>query len=82
MNLIDFHVTKILEEKRDKVYKLYGMTEIQARNEEDECWVAYLLGDGVKQTYEYWDDGGTRIETVILNLQYDKPYYVGYIGQH
>ena len=27
MNLIDFHVTEIISEERDKVWKLYGMSE-------------------------------------------------------
>ena len=31
MNLVDFVVTKILEERRGKVYELYGMTETEAR---------------------------------------------------
>ena len=27
MNLIDFHVTEIISEERNKVWKLYGMSE-------------------------------------------------------
>lgn len=38
MNLIDFHVTKIITEERDKVYKLFGMTEYDVNNETDESW--------------------------------------------
>lgn len=36
MNLVDFYVTKILEEKRGLAYELYGMTKEQAEAEEAE----------------------------------------------
>lgn len=32
MNVIDFHVTKILSEKYGKVYELYGMTLEKAQS--------------------------------------------------
>ncbi|MDF2950448.1 MAG: hypothetical protein K0S18_31 [Anaerocolumna sp.] len=83
MNLIDFHVTKIISEEKDVVYKLLNITKEQVDNETEELWKNFLLGNGVKQTYEYWDDGGTRIDTEIFNLDKNqKPYYVGYVGQH
>jgi hypothetical protein len=86
MNLIDFHVTKIIEEKKDKVYKLYNMSEeqlIEESKKEDNWWYNYLIGNGVEQVFEYWDEGGKRINSEIFNLdQGNVPYYVGYIGQH
>ena len=83
MNLIDFHVTKILEETNDKVYKLFGMVEDDVNNEVDESWKQYLLCNGIKQTYEYWDDGGVQIDSEIFNLdRYQKPFYAGYVGSH
>lgn len=27
MNLVDFHVTEIISEERDKIWKLFGMSE-------------------------------------------------------
>jgi hypothetical protein len=83
MNLIDFHVTKIIKEKKDKIYKLLGKTDDYVNNETDEGWKNYLLGNGIKQTYEYWDDGGTRTGAEIFNLDEGQtPYYIGYVGQH
>ncbi len=84
MNLIDFHVTKIVEETKDKVYKLYGMSEDELRKEKsDEWWYKFLCGNGIKQVYEYCDDGGTRIDKSVFNLDVgQKPYFVGYVGQH
>ena len=49
MNLVDFCVTEILEEKSGPVYELYGMTKEQAEAEEPESWRAVLLSQGVKQ---------------------------------
>jgi hypothetical protein len=84
MNLIDFHVTEIIKEEYDKMYKLYDMTEQKLELEkEDELWYNFLLGDGVKQTYRYCDEGGYYINTVCFNLsEGQKPYYVGFVGQH
>ena len=84
MNLIDFHVTKIIEETHDTVYKLYKMTEEQLEKEKaDKGWYEFLCGNGVKQVYEYWDDGGIRIDSEVFNLdQGQKPYYIGYVGKH
>lgn len=84
MNLIDFHVTKIIEETEDKVYKLYGMSDEKLEKEKsDEWWYGFLCGNGIKQVYEYWDDGGTRVDKNVFNLDVgQKPYYVGYVGQH
>lgn len=33
MNVIDFHVTDIISEERDKVWKLYGMSETELEKE-------------------------------------------------
>lgn len=86
MNTIDFHVTKIIDVKRDVIYKLYNMNEDQLNKEKentDKWWYNYLCGNGVKQTFEYWDEGGKRIDTEIFNLdQGNEPYFVGYVGQH
>ena len=86
MNLIDFHVTEIISEERDKVWKLYGMSEKELEREkedEDSNWVKHLLSDGLKQKYKYWDDGGEFVGENVFNLtKGDKPYYVGYVGQH
>ena len=60
MNVIDFHVTKILSEKYGKVYELYGMTLEKAQSHPKSLWREYLLSDGVLQEYEFWDYGGTR----------------------
>ena len=52
MNLIDFHVTEIISEEQDKVWKLYGMSEKELEKEkedEDSNWVKHLLSDGLKQ---------------------------------
>lgn len=86
MNLIDFHVTEIISEERDKVWKLYGMTDDRLEEEKSngqDWWVKHLLHDGLKQKYKYWDDGGNYIEEKVFDLTNgDKPYYVGYVGQH
>ncbi|MGL5691715.1 MAG: hypothetical protein ACRDD8_12980 [Bacteroidales bacterium] len=83
MNLIDFHVTKIIEEKRDKIYKLYGMTETDLQIEASKgnfMWTRYLGLDGIYQKYEYIDEGGYRVDTHISTIE--EAYYVGYKGQH
>lgn len=69
MNVIDFHVTKILSEKYGKVYELYGMTLEKAQSHPKSSWREYLLSDGVLQEYEFWDYGGTRTESVSAHLQ-------------
>ena len=66
MNVIDFHVTKILSEKYGKVYELYGMTLEKAQSHPKSLWREYLLSDGVLQEYEFWDYGGTRTEKLII----------------
>lgn len=69
MNVIDFHVTKILSEKYGKVYELYGMTLEKAQSHPKSSWREYLLSDGVLQEYEFWDYGGTRTEKRVRHLQ-------------
>lgn len=83
MNLINFHVTNIISEKTGKVYQLYDMTEEEVNQEPEEWWKEYLLSNGIKQEYEFWDDGGTRTDSKVFNLdKLEKPYYIGYIGTH
>lgn len=91
MNLIDFHVTEIISEERDKIWKLYGMSKSELEKEKNNTdgsifeieWVNHLLSDGLKQKYKYWDDGGEFVDEEVFNLtRGDKPYYVGYVGQH
>lgn len=43
MNVIDFHVTKILSEKYGKVYELYGMTLEKAQSHPKSSWREYLV---------------------------------------
>lgn len=50
MNVIDFHVTKILSEKYGKVYELYGMTLEKAQSHPKSSWREYLLSDGCRST--------------------------------
>lgn len=69
MNVIDFHVTKILSEKYGKVYELYGMTLEKAQSHPKSLWREYLLSDGVLQEYEFWDYGGTRTEKRVSTLR-------------
>lgn len=91
MNLIDFHVTEIISEDRDKVWKLYGMSESELEKEKNDVddpklhdrWIKHLLSDGLKQRYRYYDDGGEFVGEEIFDLaRGDKPYFVGYVGQH
>lgn len=86
MNLIDFHVTEIISEERDKVWKLYRMSEMELEKEKEDDnddLIDHLLSDGLKQKYKYWDDGGEFVGENVFNLtRGDKSYYVGYVGQH
>lgn len=86
MNLIDFHVTEIISEERDKVWKLYGMSEMELEKEKEDDndgWIEYLLSDGLKQKHKYCDDGGEFVGENVFNLtRGDEPYYEGYVGQH
>ena len=87
MNLIDFHVTEIISEERDKVWKLFEMSEKELEKEKadknKQWWIEFLLSDGLKQRFNYWDDGGEIVGEEIFNLtRGDVPYFVGYVGQH
>ena len=77
---------EIISEERDKVWKLYGMSEKELEKEkedEDSKWVEHLLSDGLKQKYKYWDDGGEFVGENVFNItRGDEPYFVGYVGQH
>jgi len=83
MNLIDFRVTKIISEEKDKVYKLFEMTEDQVNEITESWWKEYLLGNGIKQIFEYWDESGINVDVKIFNLdKQQEPYYIGFVGQH
>lgn len=91
INLVDFYVTEIISEQKDKVWKLYGMSEQELEKEKVEAkntlleqgWIEHLLSDGLKQKYKYSDDGGEFVEEKVFNLtRGDVPYFIGYVGQH
>lgn len=86
MNLIDFHVTEIISETYDKVYKLYHMSDAEfadAKGQDKSPWIKHLGHDGCKQVYRYWDDGGESVGEHIFDItRGEKPYKVGYVGQH
>lgn len=79
MNLIDFYVLEILEEKRGLVYELYGMTKEQAEAMRPESWRKKLLSQGVKQTYKEDCYGRVSVKTKVFAAG-EQPYYVGYKG--
>lgn len=81
MNLVDFCVTKIISEKRGLAYKLYGMTEEQAKAEEQvhAFWKGRLFRPAVKQIYEYNCYGRVSVDSKIF-FENESPYYVGYKG--
>lgn len=82
MNLVDFVVTKILEERRGKVYELYGMTETEAREKAkgNKDMEAFLFSEGVMQKYEYDCYGRISVSTEVFTARTKGPYYVGYRG--
>lgn len=90
MALMDFHVIEIISEERDKVWKLYGMSEKELEREKEVgdikwgCgWVNHLLSDEIRQKYKYWDDVGEFIEEKVFNLtRGDNLYYAGFVGRH
>ena len=52
MNLIDFHVTEIISEERNKVWKLYGMSEKELEKEKE---VKKYLRSPKNYTYKSFD---------------------------
>lgn len=86
--MVEFRVTEIISEKRDKVWKLYGMSETELEKEKEvgddkwgEGWVAHLLSDGIRQRYRYCEDAGEFVGEIVFNLSRgEKPYFVGYVG--
>lgn len=82
MNLVDFVVTKILEERKGKVYELYDMTEAEAKEKakDDKDMERFLFSDGIKQKYEYNCYGNISVSTEVFIVGKDEPYYVGYKG--
>ena len=86
MNLIDFTVTKILNEESGVLHKLYNVSGNrlkEIKNKGDEVTFNFLMSQGIKQTYKYNDMGGDGVTTRVFNLTAgEKPYYVGYKGVH
>ncbi len=82
MNLVDFVVTKILEESEGPLWQLYGMTEAEARtkSKDDKDTQALLFSEGVKQVYEYNCYGNVSVSTNIFPVGKGERYYVGYKG--
>ncbi len=82
MNLVDFVVTKILEEREGKVYELYDMTEAEAKEKAkgNKDMEDFLFADGIKQKYEYNCYGNVSVSTEVFIVGKKKPYYVGYKG--
>ncbi len=82
MNLVDFVVTKILEERRGKVYELYNMTETEAREKtkENKDMEDFLFAEGIMQKYEYNCYGSISVSTEVFIVGKKEPYYVGYKG--
>lgn len=82
MNLVDFLVTKILEERRGKVYELYNMTETEAREKakENKDMEGLLFAEGIMQKYEYDSFGRISVSTEVFIVGKKEPYYVGYRG--
>lgn len=85
MNLINFVVKEIIEEKYDKLYKLYGMTneELQEEKLKDFSWYEKLSHNGCRQKYSYVDIGGVSTKYDFFDLdENEKPYKIGYKGMH
>lgn len=82
MNLVDFTVTKILEEREGPLWQLYDMTEAEAHAKaKDNKEVQELLfSEGVKQVYEYNCYGSVSVATNIFSIGKGERYYVGYKG--
>lgn len=82
MNLVDFVVTKILEERRGKVYELYNMTETEAREKakDNKDMEDFLFAEGIMQKYEYDCYGRISVSTEVFIVGKKEPYYVGYRG--
>ena len=59
--MVDFHVTEIISEEKDKVWKLCGMSEKELEKEKAEAnntlfeqgWIEHLLSDGLKQNNKW-----------------------------
>lgn len=74
MNVIDFHVTKILSEKYGKVYELYGMTLEKAQSHPKSLWREYLLSD--VENIEGINISCDTVDGVqYLGLSVDTPWY-------
>lgn len=57
--------------------------EKEKAEKNEQWWIEFLLSDGLRQRFNYWDDGGEFIGEEIFNLtRGDTPYFVGYVGQH
>lgn len=79
MNLIDFVVVEVMEEKYDKIYKLFDMSKEEAI----EDGAKWLFHDGCSQTCKIRDMGGEKVEHFIHDISTGNiPYKVGSRGLH
>ena len=68
MNLIDFHVTEIISEERDKVWKLYGMSESELEKEKNDVDDQSLVKDGLTTYYQMVSNRSISIGMTVVNL--------------
>jgi hypothetical protein len=82
MNVLDFTVTKIIEENRGKGWQIYGLSEEEAkeRAKGDEFLQELYFSEVVKQVYEYDCYGVLSITDRVAIVGKDELYYVGYKG--
>lgn len=82
MNLIDFRVKEIIEERTALIWVLMGMSEKELNKEfeRDLAYYNWLCSRGVYQEYRYVDEGGECVRKHIVRE--GQGYYVGYVGQH
>ena len=72
MNLIDFHVTEIISEEHDKVWKLYGMSESELEKEKNwskQSIISFLKRMEQKGTVTYVMQGRTKFYSAIAKKE-------------
>lgn len=79
MNLIDFVVVEVIEEKYGQLYELFDMTKEEAV----EDGAKWLFHHGCSQTCRTRDMGGEQVEHFIHDITTGNyPYKVGDKGLH